>query len=106
MEKIEILKDLKNLLIKHFGNVIDKVILYGSQINGYSQEYSDYDILIIVNIDYDWRTKNRILSVCNDIDLKYDILTDVTIISHNELKSLSNLLATLLEISLFISINI
>jgi len=88
MEKIEILKDLKNLLIKHFGDVIDKVILYGSQINGNPQEYSDYDILIIVNIDYDWRMKNKILSVCNDIDLKYDILTDVTIISHNELNSL------------------
>ncbi len=88
MEKIEILKELKNLLIKNFGDIIDKIVLYGSQINGNPQEYSDYDILIIVNIDYDWRMKNKILSVCNNIDLKYDILTDIRIISNNELKSL------------------
>jgi len=88
MEKLEILNELKSLLVKEFGPRIDKVILFGSQMNGDAHEFSDYDILIILKDDYDWRYKNEILGVCYEIDLKYDIITDVTIISHKEMETL------------------
>jgi len=60
INKIEIIKELKNLLIENFGDIIDKVILFGSQINGSATEYSDYDILIILKTDYDWRVERKL----------------------------------------------
>ena len=90
MDKIEILQDLKESLRNQFGAIIDidKVVLFGSQANGGAKKDSDFDILIVLNSDYDWRLKNEILGVCCEIDLKYDIITDVTIISRNEMKTL------------------
>jgi len=88
MDKIDIIKELKELLIENFGDTIDKIILFGSQINGKAKEYSDYDILIILNDDYDWELKNKIICVCNEIDIKYDIYTDITIMSQSELNSI------------------
>jgi len=49
MNKVTIIKELKKLLQKHFPDDINKVILFGSQVNGDAREYSDYDVLIIVN---------------------------------------------------------
>ena len=51
MDKIEIIKEL---LIKYFPDEIDKVILFGSQVNGDAREYSDYNVLIVVNRNYNW----------------------------------------------------
>ncbi len=47
-----ILNDLKNILNSSFPNLIEKIILFGSQINGDFQEYSDFDILIIFKMLY------------------------------------------------------
>ena len=88
MDKKKILKELKALLIEHFSDYIDKVILFGSQALDTAKEYSDYDILVILKKDYDWRLADAILALCYDIDLKYDILTDVKLISRNELNTI------------------
>jgi len=88
MDKIGILQELKESLRDQFGAIIDKVVLFGSQVNDDAKKYSDYDILILLNSDYDWHLKNEILGVCCEIDLKYEIITDVTIISQNEMKTL------------------
>ncbi len=89
MEKqITILKDLKKLLQEHFSDNIDKVILFGSRVNGDAREYSDYDILIILKNNYDWKFKNEISALSYEIDLKYDILTDINLISIKELQSI------------------
>ena len=37
--------------------------------------------------NYDWKTKHKIRSLCYEIDLKYNILTDIKIISQRELKT-------------------
>lgn len=87
MNKIDILKELKQLIQNRFADSVEKIILFGSQINGKARAYSDYDILIVLNNDYDWRTENEILDLCYEIDLKYDIVTDVKIISQHELNS-------------------
>ena len=80
-----ILQDLKELLQTKYPGKINNIILFGSQISKVAQENSDYDILIILNINFDWRLESDIIDSCYEIDLKYDILTDIKIISKNEL---------------------
>ena len=82
-----ILTELKNHLIKNLSNPVKDVILFGSQARGDSQKYSDYDVLIVLDNDYSWKDENSILDLCYDIDLKFDILLDVHIISSKELNS-------------------
>ena len=84
----QVLEELKKLLIEEYADYIDKVVLFGSQALGTAAEYSDYDILVILKKDYDWRLEDDILASCYEIDLKYDIITDVKLISRNELKSI------------------
>jgi uncharacterized protein len=84
----DILNDLKQSLINNFPDIIESVIFFGSRYTGENKEYSDYDILIILNKDYDWKLEEKIFAVCYEIDLKYDILTDVKLISTNELNSI------------------
>lgn len=87
MDNLIILNEIQSLLSFHFGDVIEKVILFGSRCKGTASDDSDYDILVIVKNDYDWKYCNKIINACYDIDLKYDILTDIKIISHKELNS-------------------
>lgn len=88
MKNKDLLIEIKQKLFQEFPGIIDKVILFGSQIKGKATEDSDYDILVVVNIDYDWEFKTKIYDTIYDLDLKYDILIDVKIISLNELKTI------------------
>jgi predicted nucleotidyltransferase len=85
MDNINLVREIKKLLLAEFGNEIQKVILYGSRSKGTSAPDSDYDILVILKNPYDWRMRKKISSLCYDIDLKYDILTDVKTVSAGEL---------------------
>lgn len=87
-DKLEILTNMKIKLINRFGDKIKDVILFGSQASDRANEYSDYDILIILNSDYDTKFEDQIIDICYDIDLKYNILTDTHILSKNELNTL------------------
>jgi predicted nucleotidyltransferase len=84
----EILTDLKNHLVSNYGKVIRDVILFGSHAHGDSKDYSDYDILIVLDKEYSAKDENKILDLCYDIDLKYNILLDVHLISKNEMTSI------------------
>lgn len=86
--KEKIVTDLKDHLVRNFGNSIRDVILFGSQAKGNADEYSDYDVIIVVENDYTGKDENAILDLCYDIDLKYNILLDVHIISRKELNSI------------------
>ena len=82
------MSELKTLLKKSFPEFIEKIILFGSQIEGTSNKYSDYDILLILKKKYDWKFKNKVYDKSWEIDFKYDILTDISLISKNELNSI------------------
>ncbi len=82
------MNELKELLLKSFPDYIEKVIFFGSRVNGNAQEYSDYDILLILKKSYDWRLENEIYGKCCDINLKYDIIIDIKIISKEELQTI------------------
>jgi predicted nucleotidyltransferase len=83
-----ILAELKNHLNTNYANSVKDVILFGSQARGDSQKFSDYDVLIVLDNDYSGKDENKILDLCYDIDLKFDILLDVHIISVKELNSI------------------
>ncbi len=82
------MQELKELLLQHFPDDIEKVILFGSQVTGQAREFSDYDVLLILKHTYDWKFKRKIFDTTYDIDLKYDILTDIKLISTSELQTI------------------
>lgn len=82
------LKTLKSVLIQQYPEYIDQIILFGSRVNGTAREYSDYDILLIVKKSYDRQFKDEISDICYDINLEYDIIIDIQIISQEELQTL------------------
>lgn len=88
MDNLEILKKLKKSLIRCFSSDIDRIVLFGSHCKGADQAFSDYDILVVLKDDYDWRKEEEISKICYQIDLQYDIHTDVKVISLRELNSL------------------
>ena len=83
----EILTALKNHLRQGFGDKIEDVILFGSQTKSTQHEYSDYDILIVLDGNYSRRDENQIMDLCYDIDLQFNIMLDIHILSNSELKS-------------------
>jgi len=88
MVNLQAMKELKELLVKSFPEYIDKVILFGSQVEGGKNNYSDYDVLIIIKKVYDWKFKNKVYDKTWEIDFKYNILTDIKLISNKELTSI------------------
>ena len=81
---IKIIKELKSHLIERFGNNIQDVILFGSQIKGQATELSDFDVLIILKKSYTQSFIKEILFVVLAIELKYDIFVDTKFISTYE----------------------
>jgi uncharacterized protein len=88
MDNSIILNALRNLISMRLGEIVEKIILFGSRINGTSNNYSDYDILIVLNTDYDWKKEREIYDLCYEVSLEYDILIDVKVISNNELQTI------------------
>ncbi|MFA4852675.1 MAG: nucleotidyltransferase domain-containing protein [Bacteroidales bacterium] len=83
----KILTELKSYLLQNLGNDINDIILFGSRINNNYSKDSDYDILIILNKNYDNKYEDKIIDLCYDIDLKYNILIDPHILSTAELNT-------------------
>ena len=84
--KIEILKELKGKLVNQLGDNIVKIILFGSQANGMAKDDSDYDVLIVLKNDYDYNYKKKIIEICYELELEYEIFIDVLLVSLHELK--------------------
>lgn len=85
IDKRIILEKLKASLVAEFGEDIDDVILFGSQVSGEAHKNSDYDVLIILNRDYDWEYRRKIISTVYDMELEYEIFIDMKLISIYEL---------------------
>ncbi|CAN2042754.1 DNA polymerase subunit beta [Candidatus Magnetomoraceae bacterium gMMP-15] len=85
-EKVQLIRTLKALLKEHFGDNIQDVILFGSQAKGTATEFSDYDVLIILKDDYDWKYRDRMTEVVYDMELQYDILFNKHLLSVKEMK--------------------
>lgn len=88
MDKLQVIGELKLRLQSDYARPVKDVILFGSQINGNAGEFSDYDILIVLDSDYSSQDENAIFDICYEIDLKYGILIDAHLISTRELNSI------------------
>jgi len=88
IDKLDILRDLKDNLQKQYQDSVKDVILFGSQTKGIANENSDFDILILLDSDYSGKDENRIFDICYDIDLKYNIIIDAHLLSLKELKTI------------------
>lgn len=88
VDKKLVLNDLNNLLRDRFADNLKDVVLFGSQAKGTAHKYSDYDFLIILKQKADWKLEREISDLCYEIDSKYDILTDIHILSEEDLSTL------------------
>jgi len=88
IDRVIILRELKNDLKKQFRDSVKNVILFGSQAKDTDNESSDFDILILLDKDYSGSDENKILDICYDIDLKYNIIIDVHLLSLSELTTI------------------
>jgi len=86
METAIILEAVKNKLQATFGEKIKNVILFGSRAWGVPHEYSDYDFVIVVRGEYDWRFEKEVNAIMYEVDLNYNIITQDLIISDWELE--------------------
>ncbi len=84
----EPLRALKHLLLSRFPDDVDRVILYGSRAVGTADSHSDYDILVILKRRCDWRLKNRIYDETWEVDRDHGILTDIRLISRDDLDTI------------------
>lgn len=80
-----ILSKTKNLISKEFP--IEKIIFFGSRAKGKAKKFSDYDILIITKNDLNWQQKRRISDMTLNIDLEFDVITDLKVYSKNEIEN-------------------
>ncbi len=86
-DKIKILKDLKRDLQNNLHGNIKELVLFGSQLKDETTFESDYDVLIIVKGEKDWKLEREISDVCYGIDLRYNIITDAHVLAESELES-------------------
>lgn len=84
--------ELKKLLIKKYPEIIDKIILFGSRAENRENEFSDYDILLILKEQYNREFEENVLDIAYDIILKYEILTDLKFITNDELQTIKGAL--------------
>ncbi len=63
-----------------YGDKIQRAALFGSKVRGDWTKYSDVDILLIV-ADDDWKFRQAVWKIAAGIDLEYDLLLDVRVIS-------------------------
>jgi len=85
-EKHLLLHSLKLLLRKHFGDNIQDIILFGSQSNDTATEFSDYDIVIVLKNQYDWKYRKKVNHVIYDLELENDVLFDTHLLSLYEIE--------------------
>jgi uncharacterized protein len=79
-----------------YGDKIYSAALFGSKVRGDYTKYSDVDVLLIVEDD-SWAFHKAIISIDSDIELKYNVLLDIRIISARRWESMKNMQAGLYQ---------
>lgn len=81
----KILKEAKTRLVAALGDKIKDVILFGSRAWGKPHRFSDWDFLVVVRGEYDWKTVRAIRFIMADVDLYLDVFTQTLVVSDAEL---------------------
>jgi predicted nucleotidyltransferase len=85
----KILQEAKSRLVAAFGDKIKDVILFGSRAWGKPKPWSDYDLLVVVKGDNNWRLRHAVSDIMTGIDLDYDVFIQTLVVSEHELKHTS-----------------
>jgi len=88
MENREFLHKIKSELNNSFDELIERVILFGSRVDNTARKNSDYDILIILNKKITWQKKDLIIDLISELNIKYDIIIDVHMMSTPDLQTI------------------
>ncbi len=88
MNTLKIAKELKEKIEEIIHGEPYKIILYGSFARKEENINSDLDILIIFNSDINWKIKDIVFEICNDLNLKYDMWIDISFLSLNEMNTI------------------
>jgi len=81
----KILREAKARLVAAFGDKIKDVILFGSRAWGKPHRWSDYDLLVVVRGEYDWKFRHDVIDIMWGIDSDYDVYIQTLVISEQEL---------------------
>ncbi len=75
-----ILLDVKEEVLKLFGDKLHQVILYGSYARGDQDSESDIDIMLVIDESEERLRECRdgIVDIMTDLSLKYDVLVSLT----------------------------
>ena len=79
-----------------YGDKIYSAALFGSKVRGDYTKYSDVDILLIVDDDK-WSFRKDIWMIASDIELEYDMLLDIRVISETRWRHMKNMQAGLYQ---------
>jgi predicted nucleotidyltransferase len=83
-----ILDDLKKTLQAQYGTAYCDAILFGSQIKPGASNDSDYDVLIVLDKNIHWKDEDSIYNLCFNLNLKYDIVLDIHLLSKNDINGI------------------
>jgi len=68
---------LKEKLLDRFPRT--QIILYGSKVRGDNEEFSDIDILILLDKKIDTELEKQVLDIAYDIELEFDVVFGIMI---------------------------
>ncbi len=77
-----VVSEFKKKVLEEFGNAV--FILFGSQVRGDAEEESDIDVLVILDREVNTLVREKIYDIAYEIELKYDIVLDVSVFSKFE----------------------
>lgn len=86
------IEELVNGLKSIYADNLVSIILYGSVARGTNTEESDIDAAVILMEDIDFSTKDKLLDMVVDMDLKYDKVFSIIDINYNKFSKWENTL--------------
>lgn len=82
------LKEYVRRLRAEFGDVIQRVILYGSKVRGDFDFESDIDVLVVVD-NLDSQRRRALTTIGIDVDLKYNVLIGDFLVDSKHLEQMA-----------------
>ena len=74
---LEAIYELKKRLKEEFPDV--GIILYGSKARGDDEEFSDMDLLILLDGEVNSKLKEKTIGIAYDVELKYDVVFSIIV---------------------------
>jgi len=87
---VKAVEQLRNRLVKEFGDKIDSIVLYGSVAKNTASEESDIDVLVVARDD-EIGLYDKISKIRTQVDLENNTLTTLVYVTCKELEHYAKL---------------